>query len=181
MAHPLEKNLARTLLSHEQIAERIAQLGQEISRAYGQEKVIVICVLKGAAPFCSDLVRHITSPVIMDFVALSSYGGTTETSGVVRFQKDIEEEIKGQNVLIVEDIVDTGLTLRYLREHLILREPKSLKICCLIDKPARRRVELTPDYSGFTIENHFIVGFGMDYDESYRNLDYIGIMSPDAI
>ncbi len=181
MAHPLEKNIAKVLISHEQIMERVKELGREISETYGEERIIAVCVLKGATPFCVDLIRHITSPLVLDFVAISSYGGATSSSGVVRFQKDLEEEIQGQNVLIIEDIVDTGLTLRYLLEHLRLREPKTLRICSLIDKPARRKTPINVNFTGFTIDNLFILGYGMDYQESYRNIDYVGLMNPEAL
>lgn len=181
MAHPFDKNIAEVLFSKEQLEKRVAELGQLISSDYGDEEIVALCVLKGATPFYADIVRHITSPLITDYVAVSSYSGSTSSSGVVRFQKDIEEDIHGRNVIIIEDIVDTGLTLHYLVEHLKLRQPKSLKICSLIDKPARRKVEVKADYVGFTIDNLFIVGYGMDYKESYRNMDYVGVMDPKAI
>lgn len=181
MNHPFDQNIAQVLFTREQLQERIAQLGAQISADYGNEEVVAICVLKGATPFCTDLVRHITCPLVWDFVAVSSYAGTMNSTGVVRFQKDIEESIKGRNVIIIEDIVDSGLTLRYLTDHLRLRRPKDLKICCLIDKPARRQTDIVPDYTGFTIDNLFIVGYGLDYQESYRNMDYIGVIKPEAV
>lgn len=180
MHHPLEHNVSELLLSRAEIDAKVAEIGRQISQDYGNEEIVVICVLKGAMPFMADLVRHITCPVVLDYVAISSYGGATSSSGVVRFQKDVEEDLAGRHVLIVEDIVDTGLTLHYLVQTLQLRNPKSLKICCLISKPARRKVEVNPDYLCFTIEDRFIIGCGMDYQESYRNLDYVGIMRPEA-
>lgn len=179
--HPLRGNIEEVLLSYEDIIKRIDEVGKQISQDYAGEELLIIGVLKGAMPFMAELVRHITCPVILDYVATSSYGGSTSSSGVVRFQKDVEEALKDRHVLVVEDIVDTGLTLHYLLETLKLRQPKSLKVCCLIDKPARRRAEVPVGYLGFTIEDRFIVGFGMDYKESYRNLDFIGVLSPAAI
>ncbi|MBQ7567728.1 hypoxanthine phosphoribosyltransferase [bacterium] len=181
MNHPFDKNIAQVLFTKEQLQKRIAELGQQISQDYGQEEIVVICVLKGAVPFCADLVRHITCPMAIDFMAASTYGGTSASSGVVRFQKDIEEDVYGRHVLFVEDIIDSGLTLRYLTDHIRLRHPKSLKICCLMDKAVKRKTDLHPDYVGFDLGDHFIVGYGFDYEESYRNMDYIGVLKPEAI
>ncbi len=181
LPHPLENNIERVLISSDALQKRIAELGEQISADYKDEKPVIIGVLKGATPFMADLVRKITCTVCLDYVAVSSYGGTTKSSGVVRFQKDIEEDIRDRHVIVVEDIVDTGLTLHYLLASLRLRNPKTLKICCLVDKPARRKTDITPDYCGFTIDNLFILGYGMDYKESYRNVNYIGVIKKEAI
>ncbi|MDO5297293.1 MAG: hypoxanthine phosphoribosyltransferase [bacterium] len=181
MNHPLDKNIQQVLYTKEQLQQRIAELGKQISADYGDEEIVAICVLKGATPFCADLMRHITSPLVIDFMAASTYGGTSSSSGVVRFQKDIEEDVCGRNVLFIEDIIDSGLTLRYLTDHVRLRHPKSLKICCLMDKTVKRKTDLYADYVGFNLGDHFIVGYGFDYEESYRNMDYIGVMKPEAI
>ena len=178
--HPLAHNIDYTLVPHEIIAQRIRELGETISRDYAGQEEVLVGVLKGAMPFLADLMRHISVPTVIDFVALSSYAGTSST-GVVRFQKDVEEPLEGRHVIVVEDIVDTGLTLHYLLQTLSLRNPKSLEICCLVDKPARRKVQVSPKYLGFTIPDRFIVGFGMDYEEHYRNLDFIGVLAPAAI
>lgn len=179
--HPLSANVDRVLISNREIKERISELARQISQDYAGEDVVVIGVLKGAMPFMAYLIREITTPIIMDFVAISSYSGGTSSTGIVRFQKDVEESLKDKHVLIIEDIVDTGLTLKYLLETFRLRQPKSLEICSLVDKPARRKVEISVKYAGFTIPNCFILGFGMDYDESYRNLDFVGIMDPSTV
>ncbi len=178
--NPLATNISRVLVSSQDIQKRIEELGAQISKDYAGQSLVVIGVLKGAFPFMAALIKHITVPVVIDFVAVSSYEGTSST-GVVRFQKDVEEPLTGRNVLVVEDIVDTGLTLHYLMNTLQVRDPKSLEICCLVDKPARRKIEITSKYIGFTIPDRFIVGFGMDYEEHYRSLDFIGILSPKAI
>ncbi len=179
--HPLAKNIDKILLSTDDIYQRIASLGKQISQDYAGKSLVIIGVLKGAMPFMAALIKHITVPLVIDFVAVSSYEGGTSSTGVVRFQKDVEEPLKGRHVLVVEDIVDTGLTLHYLLNTLKLREPASLEVCCLVSKPARRKVEIEVKYLGFTIPDRFIVGFGMDYEERYRNLDYVGILSPTAI
>lgn len=179
--HPLEDRIGETLISSERLQARIAQVGAEISRDYQGQEIILLCVLKGSMMFTADLMRHLDIPVVLDFVAVSSYGSATSTSGVVRIQKDVEEKIAGRHVLVVEDIVDSGLTLTYLLEHLRLRGPASLKVACLLDKPDRRRVPVPVDYLGFEIEDKFVIGYGLDFDEHYRNLGYIGVMKEDAI
>lgn len=179
--HPLEDRVGETLISSERLQARIAQVGAEITRDYQGQELVLLCVLKGSMMFTADLMRHLDVPVVLDFVAVSSYGSATSTSGVVRIQKDVEEKIAGRHVLVVEDIVDSGLTLTYLLEHLRLRGPASLKVCCLLDKPDRRRVPVPVDYLGFEIEDKFVIGYGLDYDEHYRNLGYIGVMKEDAI
>jgi len=145
-------------------------MGEMISLDYRGQEVLLVIVLRGAALFAADLCRHITADVVLDFIAVSSYGSSTSTSGVVRFLKDLDESVEGRHVLIVEDIVDTGLTLAYLSENLRSRNPQSLKTCALLDKPSRRRVDIRPDYTGFTIDDLFVVGYGLDFDQRYRHL-----------
>ena len=154
---------------------RITELADEIRRDLPDQDLHLICVLKGAVMFLADLVRAMSGRVTMDFMALSSYAGTT-SSGEVRVIKDLDYGLEGRHVIIVEDIVDTGLTLHYLQEILRARNPKTLRTACLLSKPSRRKIEVTVDYIGFTIEDHFVVGYGLDYSEQYRNLPYIGIL-----
>lgn len=170
------KVLAGTLLSTQEIEARVAQLGAQISADYAGKDVLVVGILKGAFVFCADLIRQMDLPVQMDFMAVSSYGASTESSGVIRIVKDLEASVEGRHVLLVEDIVDSGLTLRYLREYMERQNPASLRICVLLDKPTRRKTEVKVDYTGFTIPDEFIVGYGIDYAERYRNLPYIGII-----
>ena len=158
------------LIPRADIGAKVAEMGKKISKDYAGEQLLLIIVLRGAALFAADLCREIEGDVVLDFIAVSSYGSATSTSGVVRFIKDLDESVEGRHVLIVEDIVDTGLTLNYLLDNLRSRNPKSIRTCTLLDKPSRRRVEIRPDYSGFTIEDLFVVGYGLDYDQSYRNL-----------
>ena len=163
-----------------QIAGRVAELGAQISRDYAGKSIILIGVLKGAAIFLSDLARSITPACTFDFVAVSSYGRGAHSSGIVRMVKDLDHSIEGQHVILVEDILDTGLTLAYLRGLLLQQKPASLKIAALLDKPARRLEKIEADYVGFTLPNHFVVGYGMDFAERYRNLPDICLMPPDA-
>lgn len=179
---PLQMNISeiKVLFTSEQIAVRVAEIGEEISRDYSdaKEPILIVGVLKGAAVFLADLVRSIHIPVEYDFVAVSSYGAATRTSGEVRILKDLDSAIAGKHVLIVEDILDTGLTLRfsYLIETLKARHAASVGVCVLLDKPSRRKVQISVKYCGFQIENNFVVGYGMDYNQQYRNLPYIGIV-----
>ena len=178
--HPLQDRICEVLLPSSRIHERIREVAAEISRDYEGREIVLLCVLKGAMMFTADLMRHLEPPVVLDFVAVSSYGSATSTSGVVRIQKDVEEQLAGRHVLVVEDIVDTGLTLHYLLANLRLRNPASLKVCCLLDKPSRRRVEVPVDYLGFAIEDRFVIGYGLDFDEHFRNLGYIGVMEEES-
>lgn len=171
------ETIASVLITAEQIAARVAELGQQISTDYQGRSLLVICVLKGSSLFTADLVRHVDLPLTLDFIGTSSYGESTESSGVVRIVKDVEDSLEGKDVLIIEDIVDTGLTLSYLLNTLRLRKPASLKVCALLDKPSRRKVEVPIDYLGFSIEDHFVIGYGLDYASRYRNLGYIGVLS----
>jgi hypoxanthine phosphoribosyltransferase len=177
----LEGDIDRVLLTQEQIAQRVAELGAEISRDYAGKDLMLICILKGANIFLADLVRQITIPLAYDFVAVSSYGADTKSSGVVRILKDLDESVESKHVLVVEDIVDTGLTLRlsYILENLRSRRAASVKVCTLLDKPARRRVDVPVDYFGFKVENQFVVGYGLDYQGKYRSLPYVGILKPE--
>ncbi len=171
-------DLESILITREEIKEAVKKLGETIARDYAGKEPVMIGILKGAVLFYSDLIREIDLPLKTEFMAISSYGSATKTSGVVRILKDLDRDITGQDVLIVEDIVDTGLTLSYLTRTLMDRGPASIKIVTLLDKPARRRVELSPDYSCFTIPDAFVVGYGLDYDEKYRNLPDIGVLHP---
>ncbi|MCX6378764.1 MAG: hypoxanthine phosphoribosyltransferase [Armatimonadetes bacterium] len=172
--------ISETLFSAETLQKRVRELGAQITSDYpdASEPLLLVGVLKGAALFLADLARSIGRPLEFDFVALSSYSGATETSGEVRVIKDLDISITGKHVIIVEDILDTGLTLRfsYLVESLLARHAKSVRICVLLDKPSRRRVDVPVDYCGFQIEDKFVVGYGMDYAEQYRNLPYIGVV-----
>jgi hypoxanthine phosphoribosyltransferase len=167
------------LYSRQQIAERVAEMGAQITRDLNGEKLVMVGVLKGAAPFLADLSRAIEADATFDFVATSSYGKGTRTSGAVKLVKDLDESIEGKNVLVVEDILDTGLTLSYLRKLFMQQNPKTLRIATLLDKPSRRLEPIKADYVGFSIPNLFVIGYGMDYAERYRNLPDICVMSPD--
>jgi hypoxanthine phosphoribosyltransferase len=172
--------MGRELLGETAIRDKVAQLGRQISADYRGQELLVVGVLKGAVIFAADLVRQITVPVYLDFIAVSSYGKATRTSGVVRILKDLEESIAGVHVLLVEDIADTGLTLHYLRENLLARGPRSLKLCALLDKPDCRRVEVPLDYVGFQIPDQFVVGYGLDFDGRFRNLPAVHLLSREA-
>ncbi len=167
------------LLSAAEIARRVKELAAEITAAYDGRRVLLVCVLKGAVVFASDLMRYLDLPVEIDFMAVSSYGSETASSGAVRILKDLDSSIQGKELLIVEDIVDTGLTLDYLCKNLLSRKPASLKVVTLLDKPARRKVEFIPDFCGFEIPDHFVVGYGLDYNQDYRQLPGIHILYPE--
>ncbi|HCX78819.1 MAG TPA: hypoxanthine phosphoribosyltransferase [Firmicutes bacterium] len=173
-------NLDEVLLSKEEIDEKVKELGKMLAEEYAGKRPLLICVLKGALIFVADLARAMNIPLEVDFMAVSSYGVSTKSSGVVRILKDLETGIEGRHVLIVEDIIDTGLTLKYLIENLKSRKPASIKICTLLDKPSRRRVQLQPDFSGFEIPDKFVIGYGLDFSEIYRNLPFIGVLKPEA-
>ena len=161
------------MITEEQLKQRTKELGRQISKDFEGEEILVIGILKGAVLFLSDLIREITVDTRIDFMAVTSYGASTQSTGVVRILKDLDSGIENQNVIIVEDIIDSGITLHYLRDYLLGRLPKNLKICTLLDKPERREANIKPDYVGFEVENKFIVGYGLDYDQKYRNLPYI--------
>lgn len=173
----LEDDIGTVLISEEQIRAKVRELGQQITSDYADRSVTLVSVLKGSLPFMADLMRAIEIPVQIDLMEVSSYGGTsTETSGLVRILKDLSSSIAGKDVLIVEDIIDTGLTLNYLLRYLRGKSPASLRICALLDKPARRLVEIPIDYTGFSIPDEFVVGYGLDFGEYYRNLPFIGVL-----
>jgi hypoxanthine phosphoribosyltransferase len=164
------------LLSADEIAKRVKELGAEISRDYTDKDLLVVGILKGAVVFLSDLIREITVPLEVDFMATSSYGQATKTSGVVQLLKDLDTPIEGRDVLIVEDIIDSGLTLSYLSQLLLSRKPASIKTAVLLDKPDRRQTEFVPDYVGFTIPDQFVIGYGLDFNLKFRELPYIGVV-----
>jgi len=168
--------VGKVLISTEQVQKRIKELGQQLTAEYQGKDLLLIGILKGSVIFMSDLVRAVDLPLQLDFMAVSSYGKSTNSSGVVRILKDLDTDIHGKDVLIIEDIVDTGLTLSYLVENLLSRNPASLKICTFLDKPSRRVAKITPDYNGYEIPDEFVVGYGLDYAEKYRNLPYIGVI-----
>jgi hypoxanthine phosphoribosyltransferase len=176
MVRVMADKIGRVLLTREQIMDRLAELGKEISEDYEGEEILLVGILKGSVVFLADLMRQIKVPLQIDFMAVSSYGKSTHSSGVVRILKDLDADIEGRHVLIVEDIVDTGLTLSYLVENLLSRKPASLKICTFLDKPERRQTQIIPDYNGYEIPDEFVVGYGLDYNEKYRNLPYIGVV-----
>ena len=170
----LYNDLECVLLTREEIAAKVQELGKQITRDYAGKKPVLVCILKGAAVFFADLIREISLPLTLDFMAISSYGSATKTSGVVRILKDLDNDILGKDVIVVEDIVDSGITLSYLTKILMQRGAKSLRIAALLDKPARRKVQdLTVDYSCFNIPDAFVVGYGLDSNEDFRNLPYI--------
>ncbi|ADY56945.1 hypoxanthine phosphoribosyltransferase [Syntrophobotulus glycolicus DSM 8271] len=176
----MEEYLDRILLSEDQIKKRVAQLGAQITEEYQGKDLLVIGILKGAVPFLADLIREIKLPLRYDFMAVSSYGASAKSSGEVRILKDLDSSIEDRHIIIVEDIVDTGLTLKYLQENLGRRKPLSMKIAALLDKPGRRRTEVYPNYNCFVIPDEFVVGYGLDYNEAYRNLPYIGALKPEV-
>ncbi len=174
-----EPGLGEVLVTAEDLQRRVAELGRQISSDYGEEDgrpLLLVGVLKGAVFFLSDLMRYIDVPVEVDFMAVASYGSATDSSGVVRILKDLDAAIEGRDVLIVEDIVDSGLTLQYLLRNLGSRNPRSLEVCALLTKPERRKVDLPTRYVGFEIPNRFVVGYGLDYDERHRNLPFVAVL-----
>ncbi len=168
--------IGETLVLAEDLQERVRDLAAAVSRDYAERRLLLVCVLKGAVLFLSDLMRHIDIPVEVDFMAVASYGSATDSSGVVRILKDLDTPLEGRHVLIVEDIVDSGLTLQYLLRNLGSRDPASLEVCALLTKPSRRKVDLPVRYVGFEIPDQFVVGYGLDYDERYRNLPYVAAL-----
>lgn len=173
----MEMYTPETLISEEEIALRIEALGTNITRDFAGEELVVICVLKGAFMFCSDLIKKVNLPIRLEFIALSSYGDSTQSSGNVRFDMDITANIEGKNVLIVEDIVDSGLTIKTLLESLALRKPKKVKLASLLFKPIKLKHKVNIDYLGFEIEDKFVIGYGLDYAGRYRELPYIGVLN----
>ena len=174
----MHKDVKEILFSEEQLKQRVEQLAAEINRDYAGQELMLISVLRGSFVFMADLVRELTVPCTVDFMAVSSYGSGTSSSGQVQITKDLSEDISGRHILVVEDILDSGNTLSYLLELLRARKPASLRLCTLLDKPERRIKPVQLDYTGFSIPDAFVVGYGLDYDEHYRNLPYIGILKP---
>jgi len=177
VSHP---DIQEIILSEEQIRERVSEIGAQLSRDYEGRSVLLVAVLRGAALFVADLARAITVPVELDFMAVSSYGSSTKSSGVVRILKDLDETIEGRDVIVVEDILDTGLTLKYLLKNLASRKPASLEVITLLSKEGKQRVPISCKYVGFAIPDEFVVGYGLDFAERYRNLPYIGILKPET-
>ena len=181
VSQDLVSDVAEVLLTEEQIEAKVAELGRQISADYAGRELTLVSVLKGSLPFMADLMRSISLPLRIDLMEVSSYGGTsTESSGLVRILKDLSAPIDGRDVLLVEDIIDTGLTLNYLIRYLRGKNPRSIKVCSLLDKPARRLVEIPLDYVGFEIPDAFVVGYGLDFGEVYRNLRFVGVLRPEA-
>ena len=172
----MNNDIKEVLFSEDKLRDKIRQMGAKISNDYSGKELILIGVLKGSVVFMSDLIKEITIPCKMDFMAVSSYGNSTETSGVVRILKDLDFDIQGKDVLIVEDIIDSGVTLKYLMKYLSARKPSSLEIICLLNKPERRKVDIDVKYLGYNVPDYFLVGFGLDFAEKYRNLPYVGIL-----
>ncbi|MBS5334945.1 MAG: hypoxanthine phosphoribosyltransferase [Clostridiales bacterium] len=169
----MSDKVGKVLFTREQIEERAREIGEQIARDYAGEDIYLIGTLRGAVVWMADMMKNIPNDMEIDFIMASSYGSGTTSSGSVKIKKDLEGDIKGKNVIIVEDIVDTGTTLKFLKEHLAEREPKSIKICTLLDKPSRRVADIHADYTGFSIDNLFVIGYGLDYDQKYRNLPYV--------
>jgi hypoxanthine phosphoribosyltransferase len=177
MKTELEEAVGEILIDSDALRSRVAELGEEISAAYEGKDLLLIGVLKGAVFFMADLMRHLTVPCEVDFMAISSYGAATDSSGIVRILKDLDINIEGRNVLVVEDIIDSGLTLSYLMRNLESREPASLEICALLTKPDRREIDVPVRWIGFEIPNRFVIGYGLDFAERYRNLPYVAVLS----
>ena len=177
----LEHAVTEILVDEETLRNRVAELGEEISRDYVGRDLLLIGVLKGAVFFMADLMRQLTVPCEIDFMAISSYGASTDSSGVVRILKDLDINIEGREVLVVEDIIDSGLTLSYLMRNLEARQPASLEVCALMTKPDRRQIDVPVRYIGFEIPNRFVIGYGLDFAERYRNLPYVGVLDPELV
>ena len=178
MENQMSADIEKIFYSSDEIAARVQNIGAQISKDYAEKDLLLISILKGSVVFMTDLMRSLTIHCTIDFMAVSSYGSGTQTSGVVKILKDLDRPIAGKDVVIVEDILDSGMTLNYVTGLLRARGPRSIRICTLFDKPARRRVELQADYVGFQVPDEFIEGYGLDYDERYRNLPYIGVLKP---
>lgn len=176
----MDQDIDHILVSEEQLREKVAELGARISRDYEGRDLLIVSILKGGAVFMADLMRAVTIPCAIDFMVVSSYGGANmESTGLVKIVKDLDADLSGKDVLIVEDILDTGITLSNLLPMLRLRNPRSVKLCTILSKPSRRKVDLEPDYLGFEVPDEFVVGYGLDFDEKYRNLPYVGVLKPE--
>lgn len=176
----MNQDIQNVLLSEQRLAEMVTKLGRQISEDYKDKNLLMVSVLKGSVVFMSDLMRAITIPCRIDFMSVSSYGSGVKTSGVVKIVKDLDIPLAGYDLLIVEDILDSGMTLSYIEELLEARGPASIKLCTLLDKPERRKVDIKADYVGCAVPDEFVVGYGLDYDEKYRNLPYVGILKPEV-
>ena len=176
----MKEDVLRVLLSEDEIREKVRELGGKITADYKNSNLMLVTVLKGAVVFLADLMRQIDVPAEIDFMVVSSYGSGVKSSGVVKIVKDLDVPLAGKDILIVEDILDSGLTLSYIKELLESRGPRSIRIATLLDKPSRRKVDLQADYIGFSVSDEFVIGYGLDYDEKYRNLPYIGILKPEV-
>ena len=176
----MKEDVLRVLLSEDELREKVRELGGKITADYKNSNLMLVTVLKGAVVFLADLMRQIDVPAEIDFMVVSSYGSGVKSSGVVKIVKDLDVPLAGKDILIVEDILDSGLTLSYIKELLESRGPRSIRIATLLDKPSRRKVDLQADYIGFSVPDEFVIGYGLDYDEKYRNLPYIGILKPEV-
>lgn len=174
----MHDDIQEILVSEAELKEKVAQLGEQISRDYAGKNLLLVSILKGSVVFMADLMRAITIPASIDFMVVSSYGAGTNTSGLVKIVKDLDQNLAGKDVLIVEDILDTGVTLSKLKPMLELRNPNSIRICTILDKPSRRKADITADYQGFAVPDEFVVGYGLDYNEKYRNLPFVGVLKP---
>ena len=177
----MHDDIKTVLVSEEQLKAKVAELGAQISRDYAGKNLVLVSILKGSVVFMADLMRAVSIPCNIDFMVVSSYGGSnTTSSGLVKIIKDLDGDLSGKDVLIVEDILDTGVTLSNLVPMLKMRNPNSVKICTILSKPSRRKVDIEPDYCGFEVPDEFVVGYGLDYDEKYRNLPYVGVLKPEV-
>ena len=176
----MHDDVKTVLVSEEQLKAKVAELGAQISRDYAGKNLVLVSILKGSVVFMADLMRAVSIPCNIDFMVVSSYGGSNTTSGLVKIIKDLDGNLSGKDVLIVEDILDTGVTLSNLVPMLKMRNPNSVKICTILDKPSRRKADIQPDYEGFQVPDEFVVGYGLDYDEKYRNLPYVGVLKPEV-
>ena len=174
----MKEDILKVLLSEDDIAARVAEIGAQISRDYAGKRLVMVSVLKGSVVFMADLMRAVTVPAEIDFMCVSSYGSGVKTSGVVKIIKDLDNDLAGMDLLLVKDILDSGMTLEYIKKLLLGRNPNSIKICTLLDKPERRKADVAADYKGFEVPDEFVVGYGLDYAEKYRNLPYIGVLKP---
>ncbi len=179
--YDMNRDIDHILVSQQQLQDKISELGAQISRDYDGHELLLVSILKGSVVFMADLMRAITIPCAIDFMVVSSYGGSnTTTTGLVKIVKDLDQDLSGKDVLIVEDILDTGVTLSHLMPMLQMRNPRSVKICSILSKPSRRKADIEPDYMGFEVPDEFVVGYGLDYDEKYRNLPYVGVLKPEV-
>ena len=176
----MHDDIKTVLVSEEQLKAKVAELGAQISRDYAGKNLVLVSILKGSVVFMADLMRAVTIPCSIDFMVVSSYGSGTTSSGLVKIVKDLDQDLSGRDVLIVEDILDTGVTLSNLVPMLKMRNPNSVKICTILDKPSRRKADIQPDYEGFQVPDEFVVGYGLDYDEKYLNLPYVGVLKPEV-